>query len=131
MQIYYYTRTNRSQNIAQQLSEKYCIPVKQIKDDENWKGIFKFLKAGAMASSEKKTKISYDLPIPNEKIILVFPVWAGTLPPAIRVFLEENSSFEVTAITTSLGTGLKNGGSLKEVINLIGKDISINSINLK
>lgn len=129
MQIYYYTRTKRSEEIAIQLSKKYSASLHQIKDNQDWQGVFKFFKAGAMASGKKMVEATYDPPNNNEKIILVFPVWAGTLPPAIRDFVGKYSNYEIIAITTSLGTGLKDKDLFTKVIDLIGKNITIDNIN--
>lgn len=130
MQIYYYTRTNRSKKIAEELAEKYNLKCNQISDDEKWKGALNFLKGGAMASSKKVIHSKYAQPVENKKIILVFPVWAGSFPPAVRDFIEKNKEYKIIAITTSLGTPLKEAHTFEKMTSLIGKEISIENIDL-
>ncbi len=60
----------------------------------------------------------------SEKIVLVFPVWAGTYPPAVRSFLQQNTGVDIVAIPSSLGTKLKDRDAFTAVIDLIGKEIT-------
>ncbi|MFI3230154.1 MAG: flavodoxin [bacterium] len=138
MQIYYYTRTNRSKKIAEDLANKYNIShsqINKISDGKDWSGKRNFLRGGAMASAKKSLPAVYKAPIQNKKIIIIFPVWAGSLPPAVRTFVEgvrnnQSANFEMIAIPTSLGTKLKERAFFNEVIDLVGKEISIDGVNI-
>lgn len=130
MQIYYYTRTGRSENIAKALSEQYNTPCHKISDNLNHGGAIDFLKCGAAASKKESKKGEYQKPDMDTKIILVFPVWAGSYPPVIREFISTYKEIRITAITTSLGTGLKENDGLVDVHNLIGKEIGIEQLQL-
>lgn len=130
MQIYYYTRTGRSETIAKALSEQYNTPCHQISDNINHKGAIDFLKCGAAASKKESKKGEYQAPDTDIKIILVFPVWAGGYPPVIRDFIATHRDIGIVAVATSLGTGLKETDGLVAVHNLIGKEISVDQVQL-
>ncbi len=130
--IYYFTRTGRSEIVAKKLSEKYSCPVFKIDDGINWKGAFGFIKGGAKASKKDLANISYEKPQENDEIVLVFPVWAGKYPPAVNTFLKENPDrSKITLIPTSLKTKFSDTSGYKKVIDLIGKDIYSQEIDLK
>lgn len=138
MQIYYYTRTNRSKKIAEDLAKKHGISynqLNQISDGKDWSGKRNFLRGGAMASAKKTLPAVYKGPVQNKKIVLIFPVWAGSLPPAVRTFVQgvtsnQSTKFEIIAVPTSLGTKLKERSFFSQVIDLVGKEISIKDIEL-
>lgn len=128
MQIYYYTRTQRSEKIAHALSKAHTLPVHQITDSANWGGAHGFLKGGAAACRKQSGDASFAPAPAGEKIVLVFPVWAGTYPPAVRSFLQQNVGVDIVAIPTSLGTKLKDRDAFTAVIDLIGKEIAVPDI---
>lgn len=130
MQIYYYTRTGRSKEIAKELKEKYNLEINEITDDENWKGALNYIKAGAMSCKKQKIKAKYKKILEKEDIILIFPVWAGSFPPTIRTFIEENNRENIIAIPTSLGTKFKDRQGFKKVYDLIGKEIKAPEIDV-
>lgn len=123
MKIYYYSRTERSQAIAKQLGERYNCQVCAITDVLVEGKKAPFLKCGAMASGEKTTEITYDAPDADEQMVLVFPVWAGKFPPAIRTFLQLVQREKIIAVPTSLGTKLKDRNGFVAVVDLVGKVI--------
>ena len=106
MEIYYFTRTNESEEIAKLIAQTNSGQVHKIDDGQNWNGIINFIKAGAMASKGQLVNIEYTKPCSNEDIILVFPVWAGTFPPAIRTFLKDFDTKKITAVVLSAVSSL-------------------------
>lgn len=132
MQIYYYTRTGRSKAISEKLADKCDCSINEIKDSKNWDGAFGFLKGGASAMKKESIEVSYNEVNSSGNIILVFPIWAGTFPPAVKTFLAENPSREkIVLIPTSLGTKLKDRDGFRQIIDLVGKDISNLPIEIK
>ncbi len=133
-QIYYYTRTGRSEKLAKKLAAEHSCPLHKITDKENWDGIMGFLRGGAKASKKEYLPITYTPPtLDNDSdIILVFPVWAGGFPPAVNTFLRDLDTFkhQITLIPTSLGTKLKHRDRFKCVIDVVGKDISDIKVDL-
>lgn len=124
MQIYYFSRTGRSKAIAEQLASRYHTTARIIDDHKNWKGKVNYIKAGAMALSGKTISVDYIEPDAADEIIVVFPLWAGTMPPGIRKFVETVGKENITAVITSLDSTMKQRDGFKKIIDLVGKDIT-------
>ena len=125
MLVYYFTRTGRSKQIAQALSQRQGAAALPLTDGQNWTGILGYLKAGFAAIRGKSLPAVYKSPAENEPVILVFPIWAGGFPPAVRTFVQEVGRKRITAIPTSLGSTLKDREGFAKIIDLVGKDISV------
>lgn len=126
MQIYYFSRTGRSKKIAEELAGRMCLIAEKIEDHRNWDGKINYMKAGAMAMSGKTIAIDYKKPNEADSdICVVFPLWAGTMPPAVKTFVEEVGKEKITAIVTSLGSTLNQRDGFKKVVDLVGKEISL------
>jgi len=123
MQVYYFTRTGRSKKIAEELAERYGTKAQEIADDVDWQGPIGYLKAGYKAFRGDDLPARYNKPDPNEELILVFPIWAGNFPPAIRMFLAKEGRSKVICMPTSMGSKLKNRDRFIKVIDLVGKNI--------
>lgn len=124
MQIYYFSRTGRSRAIAEQLASRYHTTARIIDDHKNWGGKVNYIKAGAMALSGKAIPADYVEPDITDNIIVVFPLWAGTMPPGIKTFVETVGKENITAVITSLGSTMKQRDGFKKIIDLVGKDIT-------
>ena len=123
MKIYYFSRTGLSEKIAKEIAKANDAEIERLDDGVNWSGAINFLKGGRAAASHKSADVTFSAPSENEDIILVFPIWAGTFPPAVRGFLEKVDSKKVTAVALSMGTVLKASEreSFKKVYDLAGK----------
>ena len=115
--------THRSKKVAEELAERYGTKVQEIADDVNWQGAMGYLKAGYEAFQKETRPARYNKPTPDEELILVFPVWAGTFPPAVRSFLEREGRTKVICMPTSIGSKLKDRDGFVKVIDLVGKTI--------
>ena len=124
MLIYYFTRTGRSKQIAETLAQKLGIAALPITDGKNWSGILGYLRAGFAALRGKSLPAVYKAPTETEPVLLVFPIWAGGFPPAVRTFVQEVGRTQITALVTSLGSTLKDRDGFVKIIDLVGKDIS-------
>lgn len=124
MDIYYFSRTNRSKNIALQISTSKNVALYKIDDQQQWHGKLGYIKAGAMAAKKESVPIRYTKINEQEPLMLVFPIWAGTLPPAIRQFMKENCNLKVTAVVTSAISSLKDADKalFTEVYEIKGKE---------
>ena len=123
MQVYYFTRTGRSKKIAEELAERYETKAQEIADDVNWQGAMGYLKAGYESFKKETRPARYNKPTADEELILVFPVWAGTFPPAVRTFLEREGRAKVICMPTSIGSKLNDRDGFAKVIDLVGKEI--------
>ena len=124
MQVYYFTRTGRSKKVAEELVERYETKAQEIADDVDWQGAMGYLKAGYEAFKNETRPARYNKPASDEELILVFPVWAGTFPPAVRSFLAKEGRTKVICMPTSIGSKLKDRDGFLKVIDLVGKTIS-------
>ena len=84
-----------------------------------------YIKAGAMALSGKAIPTDYMEPDMADSIVVVFPLWAGTMPPGVRKFVETVGKENITAVITSLGSTMKQRDGFKKIIDLVGKDITV------
>lgn len=127
MQVYYFTRTGRSKHIAEELAAREKTEARRIEDGKNWSGAMGYLKAGAMSVRGKGLPAVYEQADgkagEQDVVVVVFPLWAGTFPPAVRTFIEEVGREHVVAIPTSLGSTLKDRQGFINVVDLVGKDI--------
>ena len=124
MQVYYFTRTGRSKKVAEELAERYGTKAQEIADDVDWQGPIGYLKAGYKAFRGEDLPARYNKPDAKEELILVFPVWAGTFPPAVRMFLAKEGKARVICMPTSMGSKLTDRDGFIKVIDLVGKTIT-------
>lgn len=124
MQIYYFTRTGRSRKIAEELAANYNTLAREIEDGKNWRGPVGYLKAGYAAVSKQDEHVHYEIPDEGEDIAVIFPIWAGTFPPAVRTFVDQLGRENIIAVPTSLGSTLKDREGFIKIIDLVGKEIT-------
>ena len=63
-------------------------------------------------------------PDADDEIIVVFPLWAGTMPPGVKTFVDKVGKEKITAVVTSLGSTMKQRDGFKKIIDLVGEDIT-------
>ncbi len=124
MQIYYFTRSHRSEKIAGELAERKGLKTNKIDDGQSWKGIVGFIRAGMYASRGKSIPCQYEPPMDGETIVVVFPIWASNFPPAVRTFIDQVGRDRIICIPTSGSSLLKDWEGFIRVIDLSGKNIS-------
>ena len=128
MQVYYFTRTNRSKDVAEEIASHLSVKANMIKDEKKWDGVVNYIKGGALAAMKTTSVISCEAVNKEEKIVLVFPVWAGGFPPAVRTFVNENSKANIILVPTSLGSKIKEREGFSEIIDLVGRSISASEV---
>lgn len=124
MQVYYFTRTGRSQKIAEELAAKQGVSPRVIRDEKNWNGPIGWLRAGFYSIKGKSLPAGYEKPADGETVTVVFPIWADGFPPAVRTFVQEVGRSNIIAVPTSLGSTLKDREGFQKIIDLVGKEIS-------
>jgi len=118
--VVYFTRTGTSKRVAEKIAAKFSLNAIQITDNVNWKGIFGFLKAGYYASTNKKVDIKIHDNIDDaDEIIVVTPLWAGRITPAINTFLKTKNLEKIHLIVTSDGSKIKNRSGFKSVSDIV------------
>lgn len=124
MQIYYFSRTGRSKKIAEQLAARHNTEARMIDDHKNWDGKVNYMKAAMMALFGKNLPADYAAPDLNDEIVVVFPLWAGAMPPCVKTFAETVGKENITAVVTSLGSTLKKREGFKRIFDLVGEEIT-------
>ena len=117
--VVFFTRTNTSKRVAEKIADKLSCSVTQIKDNLNWKGFLGFIKAGYYSSTDKHVdfEVLGDLDA-SDVYIVVAPLWAGGLAPAMRTFLKTIPLEKVHLVVTSLGNHLKNRSGYRSVSDI-------------
>ncbi len=125
MQFYFFTRTGRSRSIAETMGKTHDKIALEIVDEQNWQGVRGFLKGGKMSSLKESVNAQFVTPEEGETVVLVFPLWASSFPPAVREFVNQVGKENIIAVPTSLGSRLKEAdrNGFIQVIDLVGKEI--------
>jgi hypothetical protein len=118
--VVYFTRTGTSKRVAEKIANKLSCEIIQITDNMNWKGVLGFLKGGFYASKNKDVDIKINGNLEGaDKLIVVTPLWAGTVVPAIKTFLKTTSVDKVHLVVTSNGSTIKNPSGFKSVSDIV------------
>ena len=100
--VLYFTRTNNSKRIAEKISKNLSCEVIQFTDNINYKGIFGWLKAGNYSLRNKHVDIEFLGDVDGiEEYIVVGPMWAGGLAPAMRTLLNQLPRNQVHLVVSS------------------------------
>lgn len=118
--VYYFTRTGVSESVAKHLAAKLGGKTYKIEDKANWAGPLGYIKAGFCAVRKKSMPALYREPLPEERVVLVMPLWAGTFPPAVRSFVSELSRERIFLIVTSKGSTLSDREGFAKVVDAVG-----------
>jgi flavodoxin len=89
--LVYYSRTGLTKKIAELISTKIHVDLDEITDKKERLGALNYMIAGRDAMSESLTGILYAHdPRDYDLVIIGGPVWAWTMTPAIRTYLDKN-----------------------------------------
>jgi len=118
--VIYFTRTGNSGRAAEKIANALSLEAIEITDNMNWKGIFGFLKGGYYASTNRDVKINIPKNLDAaDELIVVTPLWAGKVAPAIHTFLKTKSLEKVHLVVTSGGSILKDRSGYKSVNDIV------------
>ena len=125
MQIFYFTRTGNSKKVAEEIANAKGIVANSISDGKDWSGRINFLKAGRSAAKRESLDVEHAEIERDGKIIVVFPVWANKLPPAIRGFMKKNNGTKVIAVALSASSSLNeiDQNNFTKVYEVKGKNV--------
>lgn len=85
--VTYFSRSGYTESLAKDIAQRINGDLDKIKDDKSWKGALGFVKGGYYALKKKKTQIIYTKkPEEYDMVIIISPVWAGKVPPAINSY---------------------------------------------
>lgn len=118
--VVYFTRSGNSKRIAEKIAGKLSCDIIQITDNMNWIGVFGFLKGGYYSSKNKDVEIKTSKNIEAyDELVVVSPLWAGGVVPAVKVFLKTVPQDKVNLVITSSGSNIKNRSGYKSVSDIV------------
>lgn len=118
--VVYFTRTGNNKRIAEKISKILLINTIEITDNKNWDGILGFIKGGFYSSSNKEVEIEVHGKIDNtDEIILIAPLWADKICPAVREFLKNRTLYNIHLVISSNGSNLKERLPFKSINEII------------
>ena len=131
--VVYFTRTGTSKRIAEKIANKLSLEAIQITDNMNWKGVLGFIKGGYYASRNKPVdiKVAEKFNVTDD-LIVVTPLWAGKVAPAIKTFLKTIACDKIHLVVTSNASNLKDRLEFKSVSDITksknNEDVSVDNI---
>jgi len=100
--VLYFTRTENSQRIAEKISNELSCDLVQVTDHINYHGLFGYLKAGSYSMRNKHVDIEVLGDIDGlEEYVVVGPLWAGGLAPAVKTLLDQLPRNKVHLVVSS------------------------------
>ena len=118
--VVYFTRTGTSKRVAEKVANKLSCEAIQITDNMNWKGILGFIRGGYYATKNKNVDIKINGNLDGvDEIIVVTPLWAGGVSPAIKAFIRTTSLNKIHLVVTSMGSNIKNPSGFKTVSDIV------------
>jgi len=109
--VVYYSRTGTTQRVAEQIAEALGCQVERIAEQKDRAGLKGFIGGGKDAMLKRTARIGELARDPGDYALVVVgtPVWAWTVTPAVRSFLERyrDSLPEVAFFLTTGGTGIE------------------------
>ena len=86
--VAYYSRTGRTQTIAQALAKQLGADIDEIVDHKKRTGLLGWLRAGRDAGSRRLTEIAVKRsPAGYDTLVLGSPIWNRNMTPAARTYL--------------------------------------------
>ncbi|MFH1234895.1 MAG: NAD(P)H-dependent oxidoreductase [Candidatus Diapherotrites archaeon] len=122
--IAYYSKSGANEAAAKDLQKILNADLEKIIDLNSRKGILGFLSGGSDASKKKNAKIApwRKDPAGYDAVILVSPVWAGFIAPALRTYVGHNKErFKKIAFLSVSGGGMRNEKALPDLEEFAGK----------
>ena len=118
--VVYFTRTGTSKIVAEKIANKLSCEVIQITDNMNWKGMVGFIKGGYYATKNKAVDIKIRGNLADaDELIVVSPLWAGGVVPAIKTFFKTTTLSRIHLVVTSGGSTIKDSLGFKSVSNIV------------
>jgi flavodoxin len=89
--VVFYSRTGTTKKVAEAISKKLNADIEEIVDLKSRKGILGFFSGGKDAFKKELTKIkkTEKNPADYDLVLIGSPIWAGTMVPAVRTYLND------------------------------------------
>jgi len=122
--VVYYSRTGVTRSVADYIAESISCDIEEIIDMKDRSGPKGYLVGGKDAATKKLTQIKETAKDPAEYDVVIIgtPVWAFTMAPAIRTYIENNKGKfkNVAFFCTEGGSGGKK--TFKDMQGLCAKE---------
>lgn len=119
-EVVYFTKMGTSKRIAQKIAQRLSYEAIQIKESLNWKRTVGFLVGGFYASKNIKSERSIHKNIDEaDELIIVTPLWAGGVTPAIRALLKYTPTEKIHLVVTSNGGRIRKRTGFKSVCDIV------------
>lgn len=120
--VFYYTRTNNSKRVAEKISQRLSCELMQITDNINWKGFLGYMKAGFYSMTDRHVDIQVEGdPATVDECIVVGPLWAGGLAPALRTFLNQVPRDKIHLVVTSIDSHVEDRSGFLSIDDITRK----------
>lgn len=117
--VIYFTRTGTCRRIAKLIADRLSLEIIEIKDNHNWNGFIGYWTAGFYASTHREVEISINGDISNtDEFILVTPVWAGSIAPAAKAFLNKHPRNQVVLMVSSNGSRISDRADFISIFDI-------------
>lgn len=103
--VLFFSRTGNSKRISENIAKRLNLKTIEITDDQNWKGIWGFLKGGFYSVRGKSVNIKINGDISGfDQYIVVSPLWAGKPAPAVCEFIKQVGADKVNLVISCNGS---------------------------
>ena len=117
--VIYFSRTDTCKRIAERIADRLSLETAEIKDNHNWNGFIGYWTAGFFASTNREVEISINGNVSNtDEFILVTPVWAGSIAPAVKAFLKKYPRNQVILVVSSNGSRISDRADFISVFDI-------------
>lgn len=120
--VVYYSRTENTAQIAQELANTLECDIEEIIDTKNRSGILGWIRSGRDGGSKSLTVINEPVNDPSQYDLIVIgtPVWAGHVSTPVRTYIHQNqANFNNVAFFCTAGSD-NVSGTLMDMTELSG-----------
>ena len=121
--VIYFSRTGTSRGIAEKIAKKLSVEPVEVTDKKDWNGTLGCIRAVHYALMNRNVTIQIHGDIQkSDEYIVITPMWAGKITPAIRVLLQDLPKDKVHLIVSSGGVNYKEREGYLSVLDIRKKD---------
>lgn len=134
--VVYYTRTGNTKKIALKLKTIMHATCEALVDKDSYKGAIGFIKGGYKSVKKKNgviEPVKYN-PADFDEVIVLSPVWAGTITPAVRTYLKEFGKTIKSVSLITVAASSDESAAVKEINELgfsLDKTMSVKDEEVK
>ena len=123
--IAFYSRSGSNRKVAGKLRQNLACEIEEIVDLKERRGAVSMFFCGLDTILKRHAKIRppKENPLLYELVVIVSPLWAGSLPPAVRAYLSKNKNrLNALAFLSVSGRGKMNMGAISDFKKISGKN---------